>query len=123
MGLTKKEDVTEELKSHRMNHNWEDLEKLTNGVPETMNLFSGLTDENYLFNIATGKAAHEETATFLLDVMETGRKERDQFIEDCVKDSVRFSRLINGQKIKNVASQAGNLKFQAHQIKSLLLSL
>ena len=91
MGLTRKEDVTEELKSHRMNQNCQDLEKLINGITETMNPFLGLIDKNYLFNIATGKAAHEETATLLLDVMETGRKARDQFIENCVKNSGRFS--------------------------------
>ena len=93
MGLTRKEDVTEELKSHRMNQNCQDLE-LINGIAETMNPFSGLIDKNYLFDIATGKAAHEETTTFLLDVMETERKARDQFIDDCVKDSGRFSRPI-----------------------------
>ena len=68
MSLTKK-DVTDELKSHIMNQNWQDLEKLINAKAETMNPFSGLIDKNYRFNIATGKAAQEETATFLLDVI------------------------------------------------------
>ena len=43
MSLTRKEDVTEELKSHRMNQNCQDLEKLINGIAETMNPFSGLS--------------------------------------------------------------------------------
>ena len=54
-----------------------------------MNPFSDLIDKNYLFNITTGKAAHKETAAFLLNVKETGRKAQDQYIEDCVKDSSR----------------------------------
>ena len=120
IGLTKKEDVTEELKSHRMNQNCQDLEKLINGITETMNPFLGLIDKNYLFNIATGKAAHEETATFLLDVMETGRKTRDQFIKDCVKDSGRFSRPIKRQKIKNFATQAGRFKVTSASVKKLV---
>ena len=39
MGLTRKEDVTEELKSHRMIQNCQDYEKLINGITETMNPF------------------------------------------------------------------------------------
>ena len=107
MGLTRKKGVTEELKFHRMNQNWQHLEKLINGIAETMNTFSDLIDKNYLSNITTSKAAHEETATFLLYIMEIGRKGRDQFIDDCVKDSSRFSQPIKRQKIKNCVTQAG----------------
>ena len=107
MGLTRKKVVTEELKFQRMNQNWQDLEELINGIAETMNPFSGLIDKNYLSNITTGKAAHEETATFLLYIMKIGRKGRDQFIDDCVKDSSRFSQPIKRQKIKNCVTQAG----------------
>ena len=61
--LARKECVTEEPKSHRINQNWQDLEKLINGTAETMNPFKGLIDKNFLFNIVTGKAAHKKTAT------------------------------------------------------------
>ena len=44
------------------------------GKVNKWNPYSDLTDKNYLFNTATGKADHEETAIFLLDIMETGRK-------------------------------------------------
>ena len=120
MGLTRKEDVTEELKSHRMNKNCQDLEKLINGIAETMNPFSGLIDKNYLFNIVTGKATQKKTATFLLDIMETGRKTRDQVIEDSVKDSGRFSRSIKRQKIENYATQAGRFKVTRVSDKKLV---
>ena len=120
MGLTRKEDVTEELKPHRMTQNCQDLEKVINGIAETMNPFSGLIDKNYLFSIATGKAAHEETAKFLLDVMEAGKKARDQFVEDCVKDLDKFSRPIKQQKIKNFAVQAGRFKVTSASVKKLL---
>ena len=63
------------------------------------NPFSGLVDKNYLFSIVTGKADLRETAIFLLDVMENGGKAKDQFIEDSVKDSVRFSQPTKRQKI------------------------
>ena len=119
MSLTKK-DVTDELKSHRMNQNWQDLEKLINAKAETMNPFSGLIDKNYRFNIATGKATQEETATFLLDVMKTGRKAREKFIEDCVEDSGRFSQPIKRQMIKDFASQAGRFKISSASDKKLM---
>ena len=51
--------------------------------------FSGLIDENYLFNTPTGKANHEETFVFLIDVIEIRRNARGQFIEDLAKDSSR----------------------------------
>ena len=101
--------MTGELKCHRIIQNWQGLEKLINGIAEAVNPVSGLIDKNYLFNITTGQATHEETATFLLDINETERKVRDQFIEDCVKDSSSFLDSSKDEK----------LKFQAHRIKSL----
>ena len=67
-----------------------------------------------------GKVSQEETATFLLDVMETGKKVKDQFIEDCVKDSGRFSRPIKRQKIKNFTTQAGRFKVTCTSVKQLV---
>ena len=104
MGLTRKEDVTEELKSHRMNQNWQDLEKLINGIAETMNPFSGLIGKNSLFNIAASKVPHEETATFLLD---------------CMKDSSSFLDPSKDRRLRIFPPKLVDLKFQAHQIKSL----
>ena len=52
--------------------------------------------------------------------METGRKARDQFIEDCVKDSGRFSRPIKRQKIKSFATQAGRFKVTSASDKKLV---
>ena len=84
MGLiARNEDVTEELKSHRMKQNSRDLEKLIHSVAETMNPFSLLVVKEHLCNIATGKSAQVETATFLLDYLETGDDARDDFIKDC----------------------------------------
>ena len=98
-----------ELKCHRIIQNWQGLEKLINGIAEAVNPVSGLIDKNYLSNITTGQATQEETATFLLDINETERKVRDQFIEDCVKDSSSFLDSSKDEK----------LKFQVHRIKSL----
>ena len=58
IGLARKEDVTEELKPHRMNQNSKNLNTLLNAMAETMNPLIMII----LLNIATGKAAQEETA-------------------------------------------------------------
>ena len=55
--------------------------------------------------------------------METGRKSRDQLIEDCVKDSGRFSRLFKRQKIKSFVTHAGRFKVTSASDKKLTLSL
>ena len=60
------------------------------GKVNKWNPYSGLIDKNFLFNTAIGKADHEETAIFLLDKMETGRKAQSQLIEDSFKDSSSF---------------------------------
>ena len=120
MGLTRKEDVTEELKPHRMNQNSKDLSTLINAVVETMNPFTQTIDKDHLFNIATGKAAQDDTAAFLLEVPLTGSKAKDEFIEGCAEDSSRFSQPIKRQKIKNFASQAGKFKVSSASEKKLV---
>ena len=118
MGLTRKEGVIEEHKSHRINQSYQDLERLINEIAETTNPCSGLINKNYLFNIGTGKAAHHQVI-FWLDVMKTGRKAWDQLIGDCVKDSGRFSGPIKRQKINNSATQTGRFKVTSVSDKKL----
>ena len=107
MGLTRKEDVTEELKPHRLKKNSKDLGKVIKSIEETMNPFSLTLNKEHLFNIATGKNAEADTSAFLLDVFSIGSKARDEFVQCCIKDSNYFSNPIKRQKIKNFASEAG----------------
>ena len=116
MGVTKKKDVAEELKSQKNGSKLAGLGKVNKWNP-----FSGLIVKNYLSSIATGKADHEATAKFLQDIMETGRKERDQFIEDCAKDSSTFSQPIKRQKIEKFATQAGRFKVLSASNKKLVM--
>ena len=116
MGLTRKKGVTEELKFHRMNQNWQHLEKLINGIAETMNTFSDLIDKNYLSNITTSKAAHEETATFLLYIMEIGRKGRVSSLTTVSKIQADFLNPSRDKRLRIVSPKLADLTFQAHQI-------
>ena len=80
------------------------MEKSFDWIAETMNPFSGSIGIKHLFNIATWETVQIKTVTFLLDVEETGMNAWYLFIEDCAKDSNRFSRLNRTQKVKNVTT-------------------
>ena len=68
LDLTRKEDVSEELKPHRIKQNSKDLNRLLQAVVDTMNPFSNDINKDYLFNISTGKATSVETANYLINV-------------------------------------------------------
>ena len=68
--LSRKEDVSEELKPHRIKQNAADVDKVLQATSDTMNHFSPEIDKDHLYNIVTGKAADEETSSYLLRVEE-----------------------------------------------------
>ena len=82
-----------------------------------------MADKNYYFDIATHKAVHEETATFLQDVLKTGRKGQKQFIEDRAKDSGRTPDPSKDSRLRYLPPELANFKIQMDRIKSLCLSL
>ena len=82
-----------------------------------------MTDKNYYFDIAIHKAVHEETATLLQDVLETGRKGQKQFIEDCAKGSGRIPDPSKDNRLRYLPPKLANFKIQMDRIKSLCLSL
>ena len=59
LGMTSKEDISEELKLHRVKQNCHHLEKIISSINDIM---------NHLFHIANEKAALGETADFLTNV-------------------------------------------------------
>ena len=70
--MTSKEDISEELKLHRVKQNCHHLEKTISSINDTMNLFASTIKKEHLFNIVNGKAALGETADFLSNVWTTG---------------------------------------------------
>lgn len=70
-----------------------------------MNPFDVNVDEDFLLNIATGKAAKDETAQFLLTVEERGEKLRETFINECLVNPARFEQRIKRNKILNSPSE------------------
>ena len=62
--MANKEDISEELKLHRVKQNCHHLEKIISSINDTMNPFASTTEEKHLFNIDNGKAALGEKTDF-----------------------------------------------------------
>ena len=108
--ITSKEDISVELKPHRVKQNCHYLEKIVSSIKDTMNSFASTIEKEHLFNIANGKAALGETANFLTNVWTIGFSARDCFIKDCNDNSNVYQNTIKQQKIKNFASEASSYK-------------
>ena len=119
LGMTSKEDISEELKLHRVKQNCHHLEKIVSSINDTMNPFASTIEKEHLFNIANGKAALGGTADFLNNVWTIGFSARDCFIKDCNDDPNSYQNPIKQQKIKNFASEAGSYKVSSKN-KSLV---
>ena len=99
LSITKKEDVTAELRKNRMTKDRLDLCNLRYNLRETMNPFDPTLDPDFLFNIASGKSASEDTAGFLLNCRKIGKKRHDQFITECIDKPSRFEEKITRQEV------------------------
>ena len=94
LNLSKKEDVSEDIKPHRIKQNCKASEKLMHAITATMNPFSAMVDKENLFSISTGKAASQETTDFLLNAGHIGSSVRDAFVQNCCNDPSRYSKPI-----------------------------
>ena len=72
LGITKKEDVTKNLRPHRIRNDNAGLNKVIVVIQETMNLFDVNPDLDKLYNIGTRLAAMDSTQIFLLNVFKNG---------------------------------------------------
>ena len=122
LDLHRKEDITADLKKNKMKKNAQALKSICHHIEETINPFSYLVDPKCLLNIETGKAASDETLTFLLNVKETGNKQRESFIKEVNERPARFEEPIKcnkmhtfqneGLKPKNTNNKVSELKME-----------
>ena len=110
MGLTQKDDVTQELKASRISKNSADLCNVMDVISESVNPFSGHIEKEFLFNITTGKLASAETTDFLLNVSSLGFRAQGEFIDGCVADPSRFEKPIKRQMLKTFSSEGARVK-------------
>lgn len=100
-GLTKMQDVSDDLKRNRIKKSANQLHELINGIKCNMNPFFSDIEKNNLFNICTGKAASEQIENFLLNAEKIGHEKRKDFIATCVEDPSKFDQAIPQTKIHN----------------------
>ena len=84
-----------------------------------MNPFTSAMEKEHLVNIASGKAAPDETADFLTKVWTISSSVRNCFIRDCNDNPNAYQNTIKRQKVKNFASKAGGYKVSSKN-KSLV---
>ena len=123
LSMTKKEDVSQDLKSSQIKRNSQDLAAITTSIEEMMNPFSDDIDKNTLYNIGTGKSASKETTEFLLSLVKTGSDLREKFLNECISNPKRFEESISRRKIKNFATEAGIHKIRGPDQKVVAVSM
>ena len=111
MGLTRKDDVTQELKKSRIKRNNEDIDKLLMAISSSMNPFTiDPFNIESLFNIETGKATSKETCDFMLNITTEGVKQQNSFINKCVSDTNLFNASITRNKLRTFALEGAKVK-------------
>ena len=82
-----------------------DKDALTNALNSTCNPFASDSPAELVVNISSGKAAKDETTTFLLDTLTRGKRLRLQFEGECATDASRFLKPVSRTKINNFATE------------------
>ena len=106
--LSRKEDVSRETYPNRMKKDTLQLNALLSYIKQCRNPFNG--NEEELVNLATGQVAPKEVWSFLLNIMTTGTKEYEKFVQSVITDPAAFEKPIKKQVINNFASMGVKVK-------------
>ena len=115
LGMTKKEDVSQDLKTNKMRKNSKDLCQVINMIKKTMNPFADDIDKEHLFNIASDKAPSSDTESFLHNIVSTGNKARDKFITECAHHPSHFENPIPRQRLNTFANEGKKFKVKTEK--------
>ena len=113
IGLTKKEDITNDLRGQTVKRNDAHVSQIVQGILHSMNPFADVQNPEVLFNISIGKAASEETTASLLNCRTIGETEKSNFIQECSTDMPQFEKPIKCVAIRTFATDAGRQKVKA----------
>lgn len=108
-GLQKSQDITSDLERHNIKKNTDLLKAFMDTIKRSINPFDSNLDTGVLYNIATGRAAPDETAAFLLNIEETGTQLREIFISECAESNDRFEKPIKRNPILNFSVSSKKL--------------
>ena len=98
------DDKSKELRESRITKDQADMTSLRTATGSMMNPFHSSVPESRLFNIKTGQTVSPEGEEYLLSVVSMGEKQRDCFINGCLKSDESFEKAIPRNKISNFAS-------------------
>lgn len=105
-GLETVEQPTTQLRPSRIDKDSRHRDALFSSVTESCDPFSSpATASACLLNIATGKAASEETQDYLTNTLTAGHDLRVKFQEDCAADPERLLKPIPRRKVTNFAHE------------------
>ena len=113
VGISKKEDITQDLRPNQVTKNKKHLQSIIETLQENMNPFSEITDKESLFNIGSEKTALTQTAAFLLNIVEKGCVNRDKFIQECIDQPKRFKDEIARNKLLAFASESKRYRLRS----------
>ena len=104
-GLKNKQDVTNDLQHNRIQKSIDQRDKFINSLNNHMNPFSNEALPHILCNVATGQAATDAVANFLLNVPDTGEVKRNEMISSCYENEENFQKyVIKRNNVLNFAS-------------------
>ncbi|XP_032457827.1 uncharacterized protein LOC116417096 isoform X1 [Nasonia vitripennis] len=113
IGLKKAQDITGDVEKHQIKKDSVQLQNFIKLLKQNFNTFNSESIEsNFLYNIATGRAASEEVTNFLLKAEQNGNALREKFISECVESGDRFEATIKQNKILNFANSTAKKKIQ-----------
>ena len=114
-GLQSGETINKQLRQGRIEKDNKDIAALNAMIKSTCSPFD--TDApTTLVNIATGKAAHEETSEYLVGTLQRGALMRHEFQKECSEDDCRFLKRLQWVKVSNFAFE--NIKSKSFKNKA-----
>ena len=100
-----------QLSKHRIQKDNAHFELLGSAIARHCNPFSDdVTSVAGLINLSTGKLAGEDTERYLTSRVESGRKLRTQFEEECKEDPKRFFKAVKRVRVLNFVQENNRRK-------------
>ncbi|KAJ8031889.1 hypothetical protein HOLleu_25241 [Holothuria leucospilota] len=123
-GMETQEQPATQLRASRIEKDSRQKDVLINEITQSCDPFSSpATMSSGLLNIATGKAASQETKKYLTESLVAGHELRVKFQEECAADVQRFLKPIQRRRVSNFAQENVKKRSTTAKAKSAAESL
>ena len=92
VGLSKNQDITADFEKSKMEKSTIQLNNFIGGIMRNINPFDENIGKEKIFNISNEQAASIDIENFLLNVENSGKQLRENFIRECEEDINRFEK-------------------------------